>query len=582
MKRGHIYTLSLTASILTAILYTRCNQPPKKSETKTVQIALTSEPDALNPITYKTINAQSINQLIFQKLLDIDIQSLDLVPVLAESRPEIQSLGDSLYQITYRIRNEAQWDNGETVTANDVIFTLKAALAPGLANEGKKNYLSSLKDAQIDSLNPKVITFICKPDLRMEYTTGAEVGIMPVSVYDKGRFLDDIPLSVFIENNPDSAQNEKIAAWAREFGSHQYQKTPENIWGSGAYQVTEWVSDQRIKLQRKPDHWSKNIEASHAFFDQHPQLINYTIISEPAGVIAAARNGQLHVGPIVRSSDYAALTEEENFRAEFYLNLAPELTTNVILINQCKPILQSLKTRKALAYLFNSPQFIETVQKSTGQEIIGPLHPSKMGYHQALTPRSFDPEKARNLLEEDGWRDSDGDGILDQTMNGKKVDLTLEYKYNTGNEGRKNAGLMYREWARPLGVDIQVKSAEWLVFIEQIMEKDFDLAFFSWTDEHAPTDLAPLFHSASIDNGYNFGCYRNHNVDSLLDVLAITFDTHKQIQIYKEIQEILHRDVANVFVSTNEARFFVSREFEEIQPSAVSPGYFAGSLKYSN
>lgn len=582
MQARFLTTLFLTASALAAALLPQCTEPTKQSETQIVQIALTSEPDALNPITYKTVNAQSINQLVFQKLIDTDFHSLELVPVLAESRPEILPLNDSLYQITYHIRNEAQWDNGDPVTAHDVIFTLKAALAPGIANEGKKNYLSSLVDATPDSLNPKVIHFSCKPGLRMEYTTGAEVAILPAHLYDPEEALRDIPFSVFIHNNADSTQSEKIATWAKDFGSHRFQKTPENIIGSGAYRVTEWVSDQRIKLQRKSNHWTQKISESHGFFDQYPDNIHYTIISEPAGITAAARNGQLHVGPIVRSPDYVALKEDENFLADFHVKLAPELTTNVILVNWCKPALQTLKTREALAHLFNSKQYIETVQKSTGQIISGPLHPSKNGYHHHLTPRNIDAEKARNLLEEDGWLDSDGDGVLDKIIDGKKVDLRLDYKYNTENEGRKNAGLMYREWARPLGIDIQVKSAEWLVFIEQIMGKDFDLAFFSWTDEHAPTDLAPLFHSASIDNGYNFGCYRNREVDALLDELSTTIDSDRQVQLYRTVQEILHREVANIFVSTNEARFFISREFEEIQPSAVSPGYFAGSLKTSD
>jgi len=572
-----IFISTVCAFVL--LMTANCAGPDQQERPFQLRIALTSEPDALNPVTYKTINGQTISNVLFQKLIDIDFHTLELTPVLAESRPTIQSLGDSIYSLTYHIRTEAVWDNGSPVSSDDVIFTHKVALLPGVANEGKKNYLLSIRQVNADPEDKRSVTFICTPGMRMEYATGAEIGILPQHIYDPNGLLTEIPIESIIRNDLDSLNLLRVKEWNDGFNQHSAQRSPELIQGSSPYQLTEWTPDQRIKLEKKANHWTTQVNSENEYFRQHPDVITYSIITEPTATIGAARNGQLDIGSVVRSPDYVSLQADDKFNEKFQLVRAPELTTNVIIINSCNPALASTKTRQALAHLFNAQQFIDVVQKSTGQTIIGPLHPSKKAYHPELEPYAFNPEKAKTLLAEDGWKDSNGNGVLDKMINGKLVELELEYKFNTGNEGRKNAGLMYKEWARSLGIDIRIVNAEWLVFIEQIMAHEFDLAFFSWTDEHAPTDLSPLYHSRAIDNGYNFGCYSNTRTDSLFDALATTIDEDVQMQLWHEIQEILHEEVPGIFLSTNEARFFVSRKYQEISPSAVAPGFYAPAIK---
>ena len=566
------------ASILLLLSFASCNDPVKKEFSGAVRIGITSEPDALNSVTYRTVNAQVINSLLFQKLMDVDYETLELVPVLAEAPPTIESKGDSLFILTYKIRPEATWDDGTAITAEDVLFTFKLALLPGLANEGKKGYLNGIQEITTDPEDPKSITFRCTPGMRMEYSTGAELGILPAHHYDPEALIKNISLKQLLHATPDSTATGNIAQWVEQFNSPAFQRKPEGIKGSGPYQLKSWVSDQRLKLSRKTEHWTDDVKSGPEYFNRFPEQITYFILSEPAAVISAARNGQIDSGPILRSGDYATLLSDSAFVNKFQVLLAPELSTNVILINSCLPELSTVKTRKALAHLFDTDQYIQTVQKSTGKRITGPLHPAKAEYAAQKT-YAYNIEQAKNLLSEDGWTDSNNDGILDKLVDGRRVDLELEYKYNTGNEGRKNAGLMFKEWARPAGVEIKLVNEEWLVFIQSLMSKEFELAFFSWTDEHAPTDPAPVFHSASIDNGYNFGCFSHARADSLMDALAVTVDVENRIEIWRELQYILHDEVASIFLSTNDARFFVSKNFKAVEPSALTPGYWAGSFQ---
>lgn len=569
----------LIIGVIAVFFFNGCQPSDHQERPFSVRIGMTAEPDVLNPITYKTVNARVINALLFQKLLDVDFQTLELVPVLCTSRPSITSHGDSLYTISYRIREEARWDNGVPVTAYDVDFSMKVGLLPGIENEGKREYLECIRRVVIDSTDTRMVSFICTPSMRMEYATGAELGILPAHHYDPDSVIRSIAWSDVIRGTLDSAKRSEVENWAKGFNTPALQRMPDGVNGSGPYKLNKWEANQRIELIRKDNHWTRKVDAPNAYFESFPEEITYHFMNEPSALVAAARNNQLDVGPILRSSDYIKLKDDSQFTAQFRVLLAPDLSINTIILNACKPELKTVQTRKALAHLFDAEASIEKIQRSTGQRITGPLHPSKPTYHHEIKPYTYNITKARDLLAADGWHDDDEDGILEKRINGEVVPLKLEYKYNTGNEGRKNTGLLFKEWARPAGVEIEIVNQEWMVFIESLMKKDFELAIFSWTDEHAPTDPTTLFHSEAIDNGYNFGCFSNAVADSLMEVMAVTMDASERRAQWYTLQQILHDEVANIFLSTNDARFFMSRSMKAMTPSAQAPGYWAGSLQ---
>jgi peptide/nickel transport system substrate-binding protein len=554
---------------------------PENPEVKNepIRIAITSEPDALNPVTSKTIDALAINQLLFQKLLDINPENLELAPVLAENLPQIALLPDSNYKITYTIREEAKWNDGLPVTGKDVVFTMKTAVLSGIKNEGKRDYLNTILNVETDSADPRRVFFTCKPGMRMIYATGAELGILPKHIYDPNSALDEISfksVALFKEDEiPESLKN-----FASAFNELAQQRDPLHISGSGPYTLQGWNPGQQINLEKTPDWWGNSIDSKLPWFQQRAEKLNFFIITEPKAIVSAAKNKQLDVGPVVRSKDYQDLLENAAFNQDFNLMASPELSVNVLLINACNPILADINVRKALAHLFNVEEYINTVQNNRGERIIGPLHPSKPGYHSEIEPYPFNLEKANELLTNSGWIDSDEDGVREKIVDGKKTDLVLQYKYHTGHEGRKNAGLLLKQWASEAGILVEIDNQEWLVFIEHLMGRNFELAFFSWTDEHAPTDPSTLYHSTAIDNGYNFNCYRSSRADSLVDALSRSTSDKEYRQLWLSLQELLHHDVPNLFLSTNETRYFSSKNLSGSEPIAIPPGYWAGSLAF--
>ena len=127
----------LLFSAAAALMFlTACNGGGNKSDKEykdQVVIHELSNPQGLNPFTVSDAQATAIKNNIYQSLLyyDMDDESMKLIPWLAKSRPEVTVLpGDAGMEMTYEIREEATWDDGSPITANDVIFSLKAAKCP--------------------------------------------------------------------------------------------------------------------------------------------------------------------------------------------------------------------------------------------------------------------------------------------------------------------------------------------------------------------------------------------------------------------------------------------------------------------
>lgn len=143
-----------------------------------VKLGCSGEPNVLNPIVTSDSYAFMVQQHIFQKLIDVDYETNELVPVLAKARPAfIEYLDNDLIGMQMEIRTEATWDNGTPITAEDVAFSLKMLKWPELVPI-KTAYFEFIKKFKIDRSNPKKFTIICSKYLLAE-TILTDLPIIP-------------------------------------------------------------------------------------------------------------------------------------------------------------------------------------------------------------------------------------------------------------------------------------------------------------------------------------------------------------------------------------------------------------------
>jgi len=176
-----------------------------------------------------------------------------------------------------------------------------------------------------------------------------------------------------------------------------------------------------------------------------------------------------------------------------------------------------------------------------------------------VKPIPYDPRKARHLLAEAGWKDTDGDGFLDKDRKPFRFKLIT----NSGNETRRDVGVLVQRQLRELGIDVTFEAYEWSVFLKNFINaRHFDACILGWGLSVDP-DAYEIWHSSQIEKGFNFISYRNPEADRLWEEGRREYDLEKRKQIYWRIHELIAEDQPYTFlyvplgISALQKKFFL-------------------------
>ncbi len=582
LKSTGIFRLS-TLALLSVILLNSCTTYEK--DPNEIVVHQLSDPDMLNPINNSGASSTAIMSNIFQRLMYIDHKTLELTPVLAAAKPTVEMVSDSVngdrMHITYTLKPDAVWDDGSAVTANDVEFTIKAALNPKVDNMQKKSYLLNIKDFIKYDDDPLKFTFVTDVYIRAEYTTAAELPIVPEYVYDANGLMKEFTIKQLAEEAETLAENPKIIEFAKDINSEKWQRQKGFISGSGAYAFEEWKTGQYIVLKKKENWWGHKYEGTTSYFDAHMNKITYQIINDQTAAITALKAENLDAMYGIKSKDFHELPESPAFTENFNGEAAPYLAYSYLGINTKIPQLENKLTRQALAHLVDVDRVIEKVGYGYGERIVGTVHTTnKKFYNYDIEMYQLNLEKAKELLAQAGWGDSDGDGILDmETEDGELIDFRITFSYNSGNDERKAVALMFKEEARKVGIEVEIEPQEWTIYIENTKDHNFDMYYGAWIMEHAPDDPNQLFHTESANGGSNYPSFGNEYSDSLIDAIGITIDEAKRKELWYELQEVMHNEVPYIFLSAPKNKIAIHKRFENAYTSAMYPGFWEAGFK---
>jgi peptide/nickel transport system substrate-binding protein len=222
----------------------------------------------------------------------------------------------------------------------------------------------------------------------------------------------------------------------------------------------------------------------------------------------------------------------------------PSLGYSYIGYNLQNPLFQDKRVRQAMTYAINREEIVQYVLYGLGTVANGPF-PSHLWYSNPhVKPLPYDPVKARQLLAEAGWKDSDGDGILDKA--GKPFRFKLIT--NSGNDTRRDVGVLAQRAFRELGIDVKLELYEWSVFLKNFINpKAFDACILGWGLSPDPDDYQ-IWHSSQIEKGFNFVSYRNAEVDRLWEEGRREYDIEKRKTTYWRINELMAEDQPYTFL----------------------------------
>jgi len=519
-----------------------------------------SDPEQLNPLTSSDASSSEVLGFVFESLLTRDPRTLELKPLIAEARPEISQ--DRLVY-TFRIRKDVRFQDGRPLTGEDLLFSVKAIKCPLVNAPFLRVYFNSLVDAQL--LDPNTIRFVTKEPYFLNESVLGGIMLLPRDYYDPENLLKNISIRDLLKGP--AQLDENVKKFADNF-NRNYNRNPQ---GSGPYRFHRWKTGQEVELVRDPDYWGMGKPGiDQPFVDR----LKFRVVNNMDAALVRLKSGSLDYMEVLQPVQVVRGTHSERFNREFkkYEYYAPTYT--YIGWNNDHPIFRDKRVRKAMTYLTDRKQIVKSVLFGLGEVVEGPIYFFRPEYDKELPGYPFDPKKGLALLREAGWSDTDGDGVLDKFIDGKKVPLRFEIKINSGNAVRKSVALVLLDELKKHGIAASVRELDWTIFLNDVKNHQFDAVVLGWQMSTAEPDAYQVWHSSQAANkGSNAISYKNARVDEILEIYRREFDAHKRIQMYKEFQQILHDEQPYTFLYVGKRVSAVHRRFQSVEvfPDGLRP-----------
>lgn len=203
--------------------------------------------------------------------------------------------------------------------------------------------------------------------------------------------------------------------------------------------------------------------------------------------------------------------------------------------NSRRPVLSDARVRRAITMATSRQEIVDALLMGYGSVADGTVPPWHWAFDAEVGLTPHDPEGARRLLDEAGWRDRDGDGIRE---NARGETLTVSLKSNQGNRRLQRVSTIMQSQLREVGVDLSVDVVEWAALAEQVTDpgrRDFDGVLLSWVTEFKLDDT-DLFRSDRIDLPFAFSGTRDAELDRLLEALPLVIDRDEARALWREYQ----------------------------------------------
>lgn len=473
--------------------------------------------DARNLIPFIGADSASheIAGYLFNSLLKYD-KNLELTGDLAQSW---QISPDGL-TVTFKLRPDVRWSDGKALTSADVLFTFNTVIDPNTRTPYGSDYALVKSMATPD---PLTVVVQYKEPFAPALSSWAGLTILPAHL------LRD--------------QDINNASFARR------------PIGSGFYTLKNWQPNQSIDLA-----------ANNSGFAGRPRIdaINYRIIPDDAAQFMEMEIGnldQIGLNPIQYSRVLPAKTAMQK-RLATYKYLGNNYT--YLGFNLKSAPFNDRRVRLAINYAVDKQEIIRGVLLGQGLPLAAPFKPGTRWYPQDLQPYPYDPEKAKRLLAEAGWRDHDGDGMLDR--DGKRLEIRLIT--NSGNELRALTAALIQRRLKSIGIDVQIRIYEWAAFLSQFVDTgNFDAIILGWSLSLDP-DQFSIWHSSEQGPGkFNFLGYNNPAVDKLLEQGRREMDLDKRTAIYHQFSRLLYQDSPMIYLYAPYSLVAVHKRIRGIEPA---------------
>ena len=296
--------------------------------------------------------------------------------------------------------------------------------------------------------------------------------------------------------------------------------------GAGPYQVRE-ITSTHVLLEVNPYYYGPKPNIPH---------VEIKIVRDNAARLLMLVGGS---ADLIQNATRLDLVDEVRDRPRVRIDSGPSVFLTYLLLNNTDPILRDKRVRQAIALAIDRPQIIAAKFGGRAQLATGLLPPSHWAYAKGM--KSWDPDRARakQLLDEAGFQDPDGDGPAPR--------FSLTYK-TSSDAFRISVARVIAAQLALVGIEIDIRPFEFATFFADIKNGSYQLGSMQTAEITEPDFYFTYFHSSWIPNeknpdGYNRWRYINPLVDKLTEAGRRELDRSKRIGIYDQVQRIIAEDV---------------------------------------
>lgn len=493
--------------------------PGKPAYGDAIVVGSIGEPSTLIPILASDSASFDIAGLVYNGLVRYD-KYLRLEGELAEN----WDVSPDGLTITFHLRRGVKWHDGRKFTSHDVLYTYLVTIDPKTPTA----YADAFKQVQ-KAEAPDPYTFrvtYAKPFAPALESWG--MSILPAHLLE-----------------------------GKDITKSELARRPV---GTGRYIFKEWVAGQKVNLESNPDYYEGRPYIGRYIYRIIPD--NSTMYME----LKAGGIDMMGISPV----QYQRQTDTPEFNARFNKFRYPASIFIYLGFNLRNPLFADRRVRQAITSAINKGEIVQGVLLGMGQVAHGPYKPGTWACNPHIKDFDYNPQRARILLAEAGWREKDGNGIL--VKNGRPFQFTI--MTNQGNDQRLKSAIIIQHRLKTIGIDVRIRVIEWASFVTNFIDKrNFEAVILGWTIGQDP-DLYDIWHSSKTGpKELNFIGYKNAEVDRLLEEGRSTFDIEKRGRCYYRLQEILAEDQPYTFLYVPDALPVVSARFRGIEPAPAGIEY---------
>ncbi|HEY0348598.1 MAG TPA: ABC transporter substrate-binding protein [Pyrinomonadaceae bacterium] len=456
-------------------------------------IALSDNVKTIDPIGSPSVDAASerVRVLIFNSLVKKD-EKFDYVPELASN---IQRSVDGL-TFTFTMRDGVTFHDGRPFTSADAKYTLDTVLGNSFAKSASFfEGTGANRTAYVKSIEaPDAHTLVIQ--LSKQWT-----GLLP----------NLVTIAMIPKDGYESEKTQPL--------------------GTGPFKFKSYDSTQQVL----------DLEANSNYYDGPPRIptLRVRVIADANAMQAELRSGRVDIAPLATSLSPDAiksLAQDPNLNVQKF----PGSNLNLLTFNTKEPPLDNVKVRQAIAYAINRESLIRDLVLDQGIIAHSILPEASWAYAKPVTYQ-FDPNKAKQLLDEAGFRDPDGDG---PQMRWTKP---LLFRISGSSAAARQYASVIQNYLASVGVPVTIETSEFNTMRQLVQNGQFQINYSQWVGGNQDPifyhDLFATSEIASQTGGLNRSRYSNPELDKILDDAKNTYDHAIAGPLYAKAQEIVGRDV---------------------------------------